>query len=77
MSIKILYFASLKDSLGKAEDEISPSRPLTPRGIWQQLNPDIELPDNVLSAVNMEYVGLDAVVNDGDELAFFPPVTGG
>ena len=35
------------------------------------------MPDNVLAAVNMVYAGLDAVVQDGDEVAFFPPVTGG
>ncbi len=36
-----------------------------------------ELPDNILSAINMEYVKADARVKDGDEVAFFPPVTGG
>jgi molybdopterin converting factor small subunit len=31
----------------------------------------------MLAAVNMEYVLLDVLVQEGDELAFFPPVTGG
>jgi len=35
------------------------------------------LPDNALTAINMEYVKPDATVKDGDEVAFFPPVTGG
>ncbi|MDD1617761.1 MAG: hypothetical protein CG439_2829, partial [Methylococcaceae bacterium NSP1-2] len=33
--------------------------------------------NNVLAAVNMDYVSLDYNVQDGDEVAFFPPVTGG
>lgn len=33
--------------------------------------------ENVLSAVNQSLVKDDAVVADGDEVAFFPPVTGG
>jgi molybdopterin synthase sulfur carrier subunit len=45
--------------------------------IWQQLNPDLARPETMLAAVNMEYVPLDVLVQEGDELAFFPPVTGG
>ena len=32
---------------------------------------------NLRVAVNRQLVGLDAAVNSGDEVAFFPPVTGG
>jgi len=35
------------------------------------------LPANILIAVNMEYKDASAVVHGGDEVAFFPPVTGG
>jgi molybdopterin synthase sulfur carrier subunit len=35
------------------------------------------LPPNLLMAVNMEYARADDVVKDEDEVAFFPPVTGG
>ncbi len=37
----------------------------------------LPLPGNILAAVNMDYVELDSNVKDGDEIAFFPPVTGG
>jgi molybdopterin synthase sulfur carrier subunit len=78
MSIKVRYFASLKEWVGRAEDVADASSAgQTVRAIWQQLNPQLALPENVLMAINMEYVAADAAVEDGDELAFFPPVTGG
>jgi molybdopterin synthase sulfur carrier subunit len=77
MSIKVRYFASLKEQVGRSEDELQTSAPLSVLEIWQQLNPDLARPETMLVAVNMEYVPLDALVQEGDELAFFPPVTGG
>ena len=77
MSIKIRYFASLKERVGHSEIELDLAAPLSARNIWQQLNPDLALTENLLAAVNLEYVNLDTEVKDGDELAFFPPVTGG
>jgi len=77
MSIKVRYFASLKELVGRSEDELQTSAPLSVLEIWQQLNPDIVRPETLLAAVNMEYVPLDVLVQEGDELAFFPPVTGG
>lgn len=77
MSIKVRYFASLKDQLGHAEAELPVNGPVSARWVWQQLNPEISLPDGVLSAINLEYAQLDSLVSEGDELAFFPPVTGG
>lgn len=77
MSIKIRYFASLKDSLGRSEDDLVSSGLLSVRDVWQGVNAEKPLPNNVLTAVNMDYVTLDYLVKDGDEVAFFPPVTGG
>lgn len=77
MSIKVRYFASLKDRVGRGEDQLQVSESLAVCAVWQRLNPDLAMPDSVLAAVNMNYVALDALVADGDELAFFPPVTGG
>ncbi len=45
--------------------------------VWQRVLGDIEPPVNMLIAVNMEYADIHAPVRDGDEVAFFPPVTGG
>ncbi|MCF7987267.1 MAG: MoaD/ThiS family protein [Methylovulum sp.] len=77
MSVKVRYFASLRERLGRSEDELVFFAPLTAHAIWERANPDLPMPDNTLVAVNMDYVKLDVLVNDGDEIAFFPPVTGG
>ncbi|MDD4914827.1 MAG: MoaD/ThiS family protein [Methylococcales bacterium] len=77
MSIRVRYFASLKETAGRSEDRIQIQEPLTAREIWRLLNPDKAAPETMLAAINMEYVSLDALVSDGAELAFFPPVTGG
>ena len=77
MSIKVRYFASLKDQVGRGEDELNTEDGLTVLDVWQRLNPQINMPDSVLAAVNRDYVAMNAQVNEGDEVAFFPPVTGG
>lgn len=77
MSIKVRYFASLKEHLGRAEDEVQSDDVLSVRQVWDLANPEQPVPDNVLAAVNMEYVELDSPVNADDVVAFFPPVTGG
>ena len=77
MTIHVKYFASLRDRLGRAEDQLDASGELSVAAVWQRLWPDTPLPRNTLTAVNLEYVGLEQAVRDGDEVAFFPPVTGG
>ena len=77
MSIRVRYFASLKELVGRSDDELQTAVPLSVENAWRRLNPELIMPDAVLAAVNMEYVPLDTPVKDGDELAFFPPVTGG
>jgi molybdopterin synthase sulfur carrier subunit len=77
MPIKVRYFASLKENIGRSEDNLEFAGLSTVGDVWRRANPDKALPDNTLTAVNMEYVELDDVVKDGDEVAFFPPVTGG
>jgi len=77
MSIKVRYFASLKESVGRSEDDLTITGLLTVNEVWNRTNLGKPLPDNILAAVNMEYVEFDNIVNDGDEVAFFPPVTGG
>ena len=77
MVIHVKYFASLRDRLGRAEDRLDTVDELTVAGVWAALWPEKSLPPNTLVAVNMEYAELTQSVRDGDEVGFFPPVTGG
>ncbi|MCK5919137.1 MAG: MoaD/ThiS family protein [Cocleimonas sp.] len=78
MKININYFASLREAVGRGEDTIdSEEVSLTAKKVWTLATGQECLPDTVLVAVNQEYVDLDSVVVDGDDVAFFPPVTGG
>lgn len=77
MAVQIKYFASLRDRLGRAGDRLEVVDGLTVAGVWTTLWPDTPLPPNTLTAVNLDYADLAEPVADGDEVAFFPPVTGG
>jgi molybdopterin synthase sulfur carrier subunit len=77
MSITVKYFASLRERVGRAGDEVSAGEELTVAAVWALATGDEALPEHVLAAVNHEYVKPDQRVADGDEVAFFPPVTGG
>ena len=85
MKVKILYLASLREQLGKpGEDlEISPATStvaglrallMARGGIWQAA---LAQGKALRVAVNQEMAQPTTAVNPGDEIAFFPPVTGG
>ncbi len=63
--------------MGQEETIVDPQYAGTIAEVWQQVAGEKILPANLLVAVNMEYAEPDSVVRDGDEVAFFPPVTGG
>lgn len=77
MTITIRYFASLKERMGRVQDTLSEGEARTVREVWERVAAGLPLPPNTLAAVNLEYVSNDHPVRDGDEVAFFPPVTGG
>ena len=77
MKIKVLYFASLREEIGRANDEIVVSDPINVMDAWKQATGLSDLREGLLVAVNQEYTTLDKTLVDGDEIAFFPPVTGG
>jgi len=75
--VTVKFFASLREHVGQAETEILASDVQTVAAVWLLSTNDMALPENTLMAVNMEYVDADYPVRQGDEVAFFPPVTGG
>ncbi|MCU7938545.1 MAG: molybdopterin converting factor subunit 1 [gamma proteobacterium symbiont of Bathyaustriella thionipta] len=81
MGIEVKFFASMRDIIG--EDREIDSEILNEKSIknvddiWNYCAEGKERPANVLIAVNMDYVDAQTLVKEGDEVAFFPPVTGG
>jgi len=84
-TLRLLYFAWLRERLGAAEETV----PL-PAGVatvgdllaWQRGRGPVHAAAfaataQVRCAVNQEFAALDAPIAAGDEVAFFPPVTGG
>ena len=77
MSIKVQFFASLRESIGKSEVALEMETPASIDSVWRAASGGLAMPANTLCAINMEYAQADAAIHDGDEVAFFPPVTGG
>ena len=77
MAIHVRFFASLRERLDVSDQDIAAPAAPTVAEVWQRIVGDTEPPANMLVAVNMEYADMRAPVRDGDEVAFFPPVTGG
>ena len=77
MSVKVKLLASLSERFGVRETEIQANVPMTVEQVWGRVTGGAPMLLNTLTAINLEYCERDARVNDGDEVAFFPPVTGG
>ncbi len=77
MSIQVKFFASLRERLNCSDKTLNAATVQTVQDVWQQSTGLTDILPNTLAARNMEYVEYDAPVVDGDEVAFFPPVTGG
>lgn len=83
--MKLLYFAWLKTKIGVAEEEVTPPddvRTVAELIAWlKDRGPgfaDALANDSVVKvAVNQEYAHRDQAIQQGDEVALFPPVTGG
>lgn len=79
MSYRLLYFASLAEATGVGE-ELHESNSTDPRVVYAQLRKRYGFPlaaASVRLAINGEFAGWDRMLEDGDEIAFLPPVSGG
>jgi len=82
MSVQVLYFASLKEALGRSGEAVALPAGVASVGALRdwlvaQGRERLATAKNLRCAVNQDMVGFDALIADGDEVAFFPPVTGG
>jgi molybdopterin synthase catalytic subunit len=81
MQVRLLFFATLKDIVGARQLQIEVSPGATVGDVLTHLeNSYPRMKDYrpvVLTAVNEEYVDQRALVQEGDEVAIFPPVSGG
>jgi molybdopterin synthase sulfur carrier subunit len=83
--MKLLYFAWLRTKIGKAEETLDPPPQVTTvaalvewlKGRGPGFADALKNARLVRVAVNHEYVGWDHPLRPGDEVALFPPVTGG
>ena len=84
MTVKIVFFASLREALGVDSVDLqvsgSPSISALISQLANQQSPEwlgILTAENIRIAVNQDMINEDVGIIDGDEVAFFPPVTGG
>lgn len=79
--IKVLFFGTLKDHTGIAEESIEVSPGATSTSVFDSYAarcPALETHRaSIAAAVNQQFVRRQTPLNDGDELAFLPPVSGG
>ncbi len=81
--INILFFAQLREDLNCAELQLDAAGLATLADVKKALQQQQESwtailqRPNLLAAVNHEYAKAETAVKAGDEVAFFPPVTGG
>lgn len=83
--MKLIYFAWLRTKIGVGEEEVAPPPAVATVAdliAWLKTRSPahaeaLSEPARLRVAVNQEYARLDAPLSPGDEVAIFPPVTGG
>jgi sulfur-carrier protein len=85
VNVKILYFAWVRERVGKPEEEIEPPAGVATVGdlvAWlaqrsEQYAYAFENPKIIRAAIDRSHVTSDAAISGAREIAFFPPMTGG
>lgn len=71
------FFAALRERVGASERELELTAGARAGDVWAAVPELGAAPPGILYALNQEYVGAEAELADGDELALIPPVSGG
>lgn len=83
MIVRVRLFAAIREALGRENIDITLPAGATAEDVWGEL---LRLDEqgtlkarrvNLAAAVNRKYTKFDAPLNDGDEVVFIPPVSGG
>lgn len=81
MKIKVKFFASFREAVGKPEVDIDLEENTTISELLtllKQRHPELgPLTEPLVISVNKEYATYDSVLKNGDEVAILPPVSGG
>jgi molybdopterin converting factor subunit 1 len=81
MRVTVRLFAQLRDLAGTSDLECTVAHGASVEDVWRTLlrdHPALASFSRAMSvAVNLDYARMDAPVQDGDEVAFLPPVSGG
>jgi molybdopterin converting factor subunit 1 len=81
MSLRILFFASLSDIAGMRETRVDAAKFTDVSSVFEKFAKDFpalgKYRASVHFALNSEFAHPESTVHDGDEIAFFPPVSGG
>lgn len=81
MNIKVLFFASCRDLIGTGEREMTLPDGATVTDLISKLASEqarfTDMAPSLMISINQEYVERDAELQDGNEIAFIPPVSGG
>ena len=76
MTIHVKFFAKLREDLGKESVELDIGQPLSASDVWVN-STGRPVPADIFCAINHEHAQLRQIVQDNDEVAFFPRITGG
>lgn len=75
MNVRVLYFAILREERGRAEEVVTLKSGMTISALFERIFK--RTANGVRFARNQSYVPESQIVEDGDEIAFLPPLGGG
>src|SRR5687767_1768085 len=81
IKVRVLFFGAARDAVGQEQIEVELGSPINTHGARAKLLSDYpslqRFGKSLLFAVNQQYAQSDREISEGDELAVFPPVSGG